>query len=259
MAIISNIIIAAILWLLPEVHYIPQDTVFTYKLGDTEKDVIVSRYGNNTDIVMINLHDDERTSVMAAHQVLEHTGGILIRIANDSARNISFTSSDKTYTFDPNRIFTHQGAENSLKRFNKDQTVPGTVIKTVRAFADSLLAKIPPETGTVIALHNNSESDTTPTLSIYSYAPGGSEFSEAVQVFINYEHDRDDFFYSTSQTLFTKLVVEGFNAILQKQTGMTNDGSLSVYMAFQKKAYINVEAQHNHLEEQVKMIKALLK
>jgi hypothetical protein len=256
---IFNIIIAIAVWLQPVRHYIPENEVYTYVLGDTKKSVVVSRYGDEKEIVMINLHDDEQTSVKAAQKVLEHTGGILIRIENDSSRNISFSIENKKYSFDPNRIFTDEGAANSLKRFNNDQPAPANIIRIVRTFADSLLAKIPPATETLIALHNNSESDSASTLSIYSYAPGGSEAQEAIQVYIHYEQDRDDFFYATTYPLFSKVMSQGFNVLLQKQKGMTNDGSLSVFMAFQNKAYINVEAQHHHLDEQTKMIKALLK
>jgi hypothetical protein len=246
------------IWL-PGNHFEPVIKTYTCLLGDTKKNIMVSYYGHVDTTVMINLHDDECTSVLAGQKVLEHTGGILIRIENDSTRNISFMYRKKKYTFDPNRIFTQEGAAASLARFNEQKPVDDTVIKMVRTFADSLLSRIPPAAHTLIALHNNTDSDTASTLSIYSYAPGGSEVNEASKVFINYNHDRDNFFYVTTFPLFSKVTAAGYNALLQKQTGMTNDGSLSVYMALQQKAYVNVEAQHHYVAEQTEMLRALLK
>ncbi len=229
------------------------ETVYPYQLGNTIIPVIVTQFGDAGDIVMLNLHDNERTSVNAGKKVLVEKGGLLIRIDNQNNRLISFNLDDKKYTFDPNRMFTRPGIEASLKL--NSQSTPQAV-DIVSRFADSLLSKIPLHTDKVIALHNN---DASAGLSIHSYSPGGAYEKEATQVYVNFEKDPDDFFLSTTHPLFLKVVTHGYNAILQNNKDVTDDGSLSVYMGLRNKAYINVEAEHGHEEEQTKMLQHLLK
>ena len=229
------------------------ENVYTYQLGSTKVPVVVTKYGNTGDIVLLNLHDNERTSVNAGKKVLAENGGMLIRIDNNNTRLISFILDEKKYTFDPNRMFTRHGVEASLKL--NSQSTP-EAIDIVSRFADSLLARIPANTEKLIALHNN---DSSPGLSIHSYSPGGTYEKEATQVYVNFEKDPDDFFLSTTHPLFVNVVTQGYNAILQNNKGMTDDGSLSVYMGLRNKAYINVEAEHGHEDEQRKMLQHLLK
>ena len=253
MTIILHIILGVVLLLPPRQEKHISETVYSYQLGSTIVPVVVTRYGDSENIVMLNLHDNERTSVNAGKKVLAEKGGMLIRIENNNTRLISFLLDDKKYTFDPNRMFTRPGVEASLKL--NSQSTP-EAIDIVSRFADSLLSKIPLITEKVIALHNN---DSSPGLSIHSYSPGGNYEKEATQVYVNFEKDPDDFFLSTTHPLFLKVVNHGHNAILQNNKDVTDDGSLSVFMGLRNKAYINVEAEHGHEEEQTKMLQHLLK
>jgi hypothetical protein len=52
----------------------------THRLGNKEIKLQVLQYGDKKDIVFINLHDNETTSVEAAKRILERQGGMLIKI-----------------------------------------------------------------------------------------------------------------------------------------------------------------------------------
>src|SRR5882757_8186362 len=92
----------------------PKETNVAYKLGERVLTVKTFQYGNTRELVYINLHDDEITSVNGAKKLLERYGGFLIRIENYRTRNIKFKLEDKYYTFDPNRMFSRQGITQSL-------------------------------------------------------------------------------------------------------------------------------------------------
>jgi hypothetical protein len=58
----------------------------------------------------------------------------------------------------------------------------------------------------------------------------------------------------TDQNIFEKLSTGKYHVVLQNNELMTDDGSLSVYCGQLGIRYINVEAQHNHLIRQIKML-----
>ena len=59
-------------------------------------------------------------------------------------------------------------------------------------------------------------------------------------------------------SLYEKFKNLGYNTVLQNNATMTDDGSLSVLAGQQNIPYVNVEAQHGHLEEQVEMLFVLM-
>jgi hypothetical protein len=46
----------------------------------------------------------------------------------------------------------------------------------------------------------------------------------------------------------------GYNVVLQNNTTVEDDGSLSVYCGKNRISYINFESESGHFEEQIKMI-----
>ncbi len=96
--------------------YTPVETTSVFRIGNRDITLLKQQYGERDDFVMLNLHDDERTSVNAAQKILQRNGGTLIRILNDSARLISFSIGNREFSFDPNRIFTLAGARESLQK-----------------------------------------------------------------------------------------------------------------------------------------------
>lgn len=196
---------------------------------------------------MLNLHDDERTSVNAAQKILQKNGGTLIRILNDSARLISFSMGNMHFTFDPNRIFTLAGARESLQRHSRTVTIEA--VYATRKFAEFIINFIPSGDNLLIALHNNDEG----RLRIDSYLKGGEFEREAALVSKIETEDPDNFYFTTDRKLYDQLKA-GFNVVLQDNKNATDDGSLSIYFGKKNKSYINVEAQHGDEQEQINML-----
>ena len=223
---------------------------YSYHLGDSLVKLVTLQYGKRSDIVMLNLHDDEATSVQAAQTVLEETGGLLIRINNDSNRLLNFSINGKLYRFDPNRMFSIAGIKASLEKHSQ---VNNIAINAIRGFATFVLHKIPAVSPTLIALHNN-DAD---RLTISSYMPGNDFGPDVSQVAAAAGTDPDNFLYTTDARVFRHLK-DSFNIASQHNKNAKDDGSLSVYYGRRKKSYVNVEAEHGQLEEQVKMIRAVV-
>jgi D-alanyl-D-alanine dipeptidase len=81
---------------------------------------------------------------------------------------------------------------------------------------------------------------------------------DASDVHLVAEQDPDDFFFVTDRMVYNDLKELGFNCVLQNNEKVTDDGSLSVYCGTRNICYVNVEAQHGHLEQQVAMLRALV-
>ena len=226
-------------------HQIP------YILG--EQTVFFKTYENsNKKTIYFNMHDDENTAVEAAKSVIDKVGGKLIEIQALGDRNISFNYQGASYKFDPNRIYTSNGVKKTLKdQGNYSNVADSIVTRFAKYIVDSLLvdAKI------IVTLHNNTQGN----YAIDSYKKGGIYENDASQVYINSEQDLDDFFYVTEANYFQTLKEKGYNTLLQDNSNVTDDGSLSVYCGYKNIGYINVEAQKGHLKEQEKMLYSLQK
>jgi len=225
------------------VHQIP------YILG--EQTIFFNTYEiRNKNITYFNMHDDENTAVEAAKSVIDKVGGKLIEIQASGNRNISFNYQGESYKFDPNRIYTPNGIKKTLQDQGSYSQKGDSIVTQFASFiVDSLLV----HTKTIVALHNNTEDN----YSINSYKKGGIYQSDASEVSINLKLDPDDFFYVTDSIYFQSLKQKACNVLLQDNSQVTDDGSLSVYCGYHLIRYINVEAQKGHLEEQKKMLYSL--
>lgn len=227
-----------------------QETRTTLYVGSEPVDLVLFA-AEAPGLTYINLHDDEQTSVEAALEMLQQSGGRVFELQHTGERNITFTLEDTVYVFDPNRMFTDVGAASSLVRLSQYSQEAHAA---VRAFAEQVLTIYDlPQLGTVITLHNNPED----SYSVLSYAPGGEYEQEAEAVFVSEGTDPNDFFFVTDVDIYDGLRAEGFNVVLQDNEQATDDGSLSVYAANQGLPYANAEAQHGHHEAQVDMLIAL--
>jgi hypothetical protein len=204
--------------------------------------------------VIVNVHDDENTAVLAASAVLERQGGRLVEIDAQGKRMVSFQLSKQTYAFDPNRMFTDVGLDKTLKQNGRTSAQAKT---QVQAFAAALLALLPPrvEGQPLIAVHNNTPG---PPLTIHGYESGGAFAKEAAEVFVGPGQAEDDFFLVTERRHFEVLKSKGFNVVLQNNEGATDDGSLSVYCGKRGLPYVNVEALPTHQPQQEKMIETVV-
>ena len=198
----------------------------------------------------LNLHENEQTAVQAAAALLRQRPGMLIELCSRGRRVVSFRDGLRPLAFDPNRIFTDAGIEQTLRRH---ASLTPAARQALRALRDRVLALLdgPPEQP-VVALHNNRGG----RYSILQYRPGGDHAADARALAIHPDQAPPDFFVVTREHLFERLRDQGFNVVLQSDQP-TDDGSLSVWFARQRRAYVNVEAQHGHLAQQGQMLAAV--
>lgn len=200
-------------------------------------------------IAFIQLHDDEKTAVSTALQTIQENGGSFITIENEGERNISFNWQGQKFKFDPNRIFTSEGRKQTLSSF---RNYSAAAEKEVKSFAEFILKLVPPE-AIIIAIHNNSNN----RYSVDDYKKGRS--GEALKVHINNNMDTDDFVFTTEDDFYNKVKAENISVVLQDNSKVKDDGSLSVYYGKTGRPYVNIEAEHGHLKEQSRMIAAIIK
>jgi hypothetical protein len=222
-----------------------------YKLADNIVPIKIRQYGDRDDVVFINLHDDEATSVEATRKILEEHGGMLIEIENNAQRNIRFRSGSYFYRVDPNRVFSNEGIAKSLKELGRTSA---KAEDEVAKFGQRIIQLIPDDAKCVVSLHNN-----TPGLfSAKEYSPGYKRSIETKKIYLNPGEDADDFFLTTDNLLYEKLADRGFNTILQDNKHCTDDGSLSVYCGKNKIRYVNCETEHGKSQQYYQMMKALI-
>lgn len=230
-----------------------------YTIGDTGKIELILKQKAGSYVTFFNMHNDENTAVKAAEEVVKEYGGKLIELKHKGTRNITFNLNRQQYEFDPNRIFSEKGIEETLRNYGNYSKAAHMEVKK---FSEWLLKQYSlDESKVMVTIHNNTDGG---TYSVLSYLKGGKYECDAKKVNEAREKDPDDFFFVTKEQDYTRLASLGFNVVLQDNERVKNDGSLSVYWGKEKKTpYINVEAQgkgeNNHLNEQVEMIKAAIK
>jgi hypothetical protein len=216
-------------------------------LGDSTVNLVLHEVAT-PGLTYLNLHDDENTSVRAALDGIKRHGGSVFELQHTGTRNITFKLDGIKYEFDPNRMFSDNGAAASLERFGP---VSKEAIAAVRSFADAVLEQIKPtELDVLVTLHNNGRGG----YSILSYTAVGEYAQEATKVYVNDEVDADDFYFVTALDLYDKLRHTKQNVVLQDNVNVTEDGSLSVWSAQQHLPYVNIEAQDGHRRSQTSMI-----
>ncbi len=219
-----------------------------YSLGKTE-----IRIGTEdclgSDLFLINLHDDENTGVEAGLQLIREEGGHLVQLQHDGSRLISFFLEGTDFKFDPNRMFTDQGARLTLEKYGP---CTDEALQTVRKFATAVLSICRfDEISLAVTLHNNDDQG----YSAASYSKGGVYANDALKVHLEPDADPDDFFFLTDGRLYELLRDRHFNVVLQDNEHVTDDGSLSVLAGRRGIPYINVESEKGHLQQQLKMLR----
>jgi hypothetical protein len=221
-----------------------QNQTFTHTIGDRNVEVAV--YKKPGKLTFVNLHDNENTSVDAAIVVIDSLGGTLIQLQHTGERNIEFKLNKSKYVVDPNRIFTDVGAKASLQKLGPYSE---EALKTIRTFADRIVDSL--SVDVIYTLHNNGEAGYSAKSYLNEYK------TDAADVYLNPARDEDDFFFVTERSFFDQLKNKGYNVVLQNNETVTDDGSLSVLAGQRGIPYINIEAQHGHLKEQVEMLLVL--
>lgn len=193
------------------------------------------------------VHDNEDTGVRAGFDYIRWSGGELIDSQYGGVRDYNFTYMDDRYHIDPNAIYTQVGVNTRLK---KAAYSSNEVEKTILAAGKQIVDFYDPKSiGYFLTLHNNANGG----FGINSYLPGYDLASTADSVYINFQMDNDDLLYVTDVRLFNSLKKANVNVILQSKF-VSNDGSLSVYAMQNNIPYINVEVQHGHQDENLRLI-----
>jgi hypothetical protein len=237
--------------LVPEHEFKVTEQTISFRIGETIIPVKVFHYGEPGGIVCINLHDNENSSLEAAQELMMNQPGILLKIENHDQRVVKFRLRGVTYAFDPNRIFSKTGIEQTLRE-NRHYN-PAAAFE-IEKFAKSFLALIPEETNCVIALHNN----TNEAYSVKSYLKGHERQHDALEVYRDSLQDPDDIVFTTDSIVYRRMADYGYNSILQDNEHVKQDGSLSVYFGGLGRRYVNVETEHGKKMQYAEMLGKLL-
>ncbi|MBC7745084.1 MAG: hypothetical protein H7096_08255 [Flavobacterium sp.] len=223
----------------------------TFMLNDKAVHIISYQYGL-PHIRFIALHDTEKTGLRAAFKFMAIHGGYAVELQYGNSRDIIFTDSLKNFSFDPNKIFTPEGAYLGLAISSIPQIPTGMEEKIQKLGNEVLRFSKIDSLGFIIALHNNYDGG----FSIYSYTNGNYLENTAEEVYINPDMDPDNFVYVTDRRFFNYLKQRKLSVILQSLQ-VHDDGSLSVYAMQNNIPYANVEIQHGRLDENYRFLLAI--
>lgn len=199
-------------------------------------------YGKNQgNVIYLNLHENETTSVLAAKDYLATRNGRLIVVKQKGNRNLSFIQKGIRFQFDPNRMFTKNGRIATVKLLNKKYIQSAE--ETVEEFSDKIISRIR-NAKLVVALHNNTNGK---PLSAASYK----------NRYLNPSMDPDDFILTTEKSIYDQLKAKKINTVWETTSTSVDDGSLAYYCSKKNIPYVNVEAQHGHRSQQLKLLNAL--
>ena len=221
----------------PSARLTPVTNTITHKIGNKNIQIITSQYGEKNDFVFIALHDNEFTGLETAKSALENIGGLLIKIENDDSRNITFRLDGRSFTFDPNRMFSKTGIKKTLQTFGRSNE---RAINEVDRFAKRIVQLLPKTTYCIVAIHDNTDGE----YSVSNYQKGGRSANDARLVTVEALQDPDDFFLTTDSLVFQHLSSKKYNVVLQHNLRVKEDGSLSVYCAKKNLRYLNCETEH---------------
>jgi hypothetical protein len=245
----------------------PAKTVKTFKLGETDVKVNVYERAGAA-VTLFAPHHNEQGALKAAREAVAARGGRFVEVeafddGGAPARRLRFRVGGKSYSVDPNRIYTANG--------RKCLNLPTDAEAAVKAFADNLLgllfapggARLREGETLFVAVHNTGDVEKSPAAERYSDLSavafvkplrsrttfrGAFEESAAGVYLSNVEDDEDNFIIVTVPDLLGSFAARGFNVIVQRPAAQLrvpgcsmDDGSLSVHASFNNIPYINLE------------------
>lgn len=148
--------------------------------------------------------------------------------------------------FDPNRIFSRAGAERNLRLLNPDwppARLESALAQLDRGRANLVHALLPPDSGLLVALHNNSEG-----YSVLDEVPASNRVS------LNDLPHPHEFFLCTDPADFALLTKSPYNVAFQDRPAGEDDGSLSRLAAQRGVRYVNLEVGRGNLRKQTEML-----
>lgn len=229
-------------------NWLNSDTIINYNLGNSLVKIVIHLDSGSQKYILLNLHENEATSISAAKEILRRYGGKFLYLNQNGERNLTFRLNGKVYFVDPNRIFTRDGIRKSLNNLGDYSYEAEEVVNKLAQF---LLKELNKDSLVIVAVHNNSDG----SYSAKSYLGGYKQ--DAKEIYINNKEDEDDFFFVTRVEHYQYLKSKGFNVILQDNENVRDDGSLSVYCGKNNLPYINVETQQGKFQKQIQMLEAI--
>jgi hypothetical protein len=187
------------------------------------------------------IHGNEETARQVLTRHMEAHEGIAYVIQNHT-RTVAVDSGQ----LDPNRMFSRVGAEASLRRLNRDwspERVQSALHELDRRREKLVRALLPPPSGLLIALHNNSAG--------YSVT---NEEAISDEKSIREPDNPHAFFLCTDPNDFRLLSTSAYNVVLQQHAPKEDDGSLSRLAAARGMRYVNLEVGLGHTERQKEML-----
>ena len=227
-------------------------------------------------------HENERVLNRYVAEQIKHHGGTFVVLRQNGNRHIELKIAGEVYEIDPNRIFTHRGRVNTLKRLNPELSEVNEnytlALRRTESLAGLILETMAAESATDwIAIHNNTngyDNDCNHgrgTISINRYEKKLAAGANYLIKVNNANIDEDDLFFITDPGDFKAMSDANWNVVLQNpevaNDPTEDDGSLSVLAEMRGKRYINVEAERqdsdgfgkDHLKEQMQMVDLIFK
>lgn len=235
-----------------------------FLLGETEVKInVYEKEGSR--VTFVSPHHNEQIARRLAKEFIDKNGGRLVEIESfdergNPSRYIKFTLNGKSYSIDPNRIFTENGRRCS--GFSAE------IIPIIKKFAEDFLKIVLSEDAQnlregerfIVAVHNNTDVDTKDlsaqpndlTASAFvrlgNSSHGFQEQADGVYL-SNSEDDADNFIFVSSPKYISYFAEKGFNVVVQKNANKlrsekcsVDDGSFSVFSAQNNIQYICLEA-----------------
>lgn len=200
----------------------------------------IHRNGHSTRRYLLIHGNEESARQVLLYHIRSHEG-IAYEIETHT-RNIQVAGG----SVDPNRIFSHVGAEASLRRLNPDWT-PDRIAAALqildRGRGKLAHAFLAPRGGLTVALHNNSQG--------YSME---QELADSDAGSLREPDNPHAFFICTSPNDFRILSTSPYNVLLQNKAPKVDDGSLSRLAAAWGVRYVNLEVALGQPDRQREML-----
>jgi hypothetical protein len=189
----------------------------------------------------LHIHGNETTARDVVMEQVNAHGGTALLIQSDT-RNVPLQGGQ----IDPNRMFSREGAEKSLRTLNpkwSEAQIENGALALEKDRHKFLKTIRPPRGGRIVALHNNSNG--------YSVE---SEIAISDRTSLKDATNPHEFFLTTDPADYEKLSQSPYNVVLQNTAPKDDDGSLSRLSAKLGIRYINLECGLGKIERQRELL-----
>lgn len=255
-------------------EYTREDYLFIF--GDDDITVRISSNEERGDkhYIFFAPHDDENAATEASLRIIGKYGGKLVELRNSGLRDtesryITFHYRGFLVKVDPNRMFSRDREvmdyqiDLHLKRefffqslFTSRKKVREYTRERVGMLTDSLLRFLEGYTY-IIAVHNN-WSTTPASFNLTSYFdPCSAEGMSASKYHYARNYRPSEFYIVTDEEIYERVKKAGMSVVLQVPCP-DDDGSFSVYAAYEGLNYLNCEVKRDFPDLQYEMLEKVL-